>query len=187
MIRRVTIRNSLLILMLATVVVLLFVISGRFQPPSVEKIVEALPEDVDLALKKVDYTETRGDEKLWTLSADSVDHVSGQQETLVENVRMVFFSKGEFGDITLTACKGHWFMQEGRIDLQGDVVAKSSNGFSLYTQRLTYMKEDDLIFTDLPVRLVNREMELTGTGLRLPVKDQSLELLSNVQGKFHAP
>ncbi len=166
---------------------MLLVISGRFQPPVVEKVVEALPEDVDLALKKVDYTETRGDEKLWTLSADSVDHISGQQETLVENVRMVFFSKGEFGDITLTARKGHWFVQEGRIDLQGDVVAQSSNGFTLYTQTLTYMKEGDLISTDLPVRLVNREMELTGTGLRLPVKDQSLELLSDVQGKFHAP
>lgn len=173
--------------MLATVAVLLLVISGRFRPPAVEKVVEALPEDVDLALTKVDYTETRGEEKIWTLSADSVDHISGQQETLIENVRMVFFSKGEFGDITLTARKGHWFLQEGRIDLQGDVVAHSSNGFSLYTQRLTYVKEGDLISTDLPVRLVNREMELTGTGLRLPVKNQSLELLSDVQGKFHAP
>lgn len=173
--------------MLATAVVLLLVISGRFQPPVVEKVVEALPEDVDLALKKVDYTETRGDEKLWTLSADSVDHISGQQETFIENVRMVFFSKGEFGDITLTARKGHWFLQEGRIDLQGDVVAQSSNGFSLYTQRLVYMKENDLISTDLPVRLVNQDMELTGTGLRMPVKNQHLELLSDVKGKFHVP
>jgi LPS export ABC transporter protein LptC len=173
--------------MLATVVALLFVISGRFQPAVVEKVVEALPEDVDLALKKVNYTETRGDEKLWTLSADSVGHISGQQETLIDNVRIVFFSQGEFGDVTLTARKGHWFQQEGRIDLQGDVVVQSSNGFSLYTQKLTYMKKGDLISTDLPVRLINREMELTGTGLRLPIKNQRLELLSNVQGKFHAP
>jgi LPS export ABC transporter protein LptC len=173
--------------MLATVAALLLVISGRFQPPVVEKVVEVLPEDVDQALKKVNYTETRGDEKLWTLSADSVDHISGQQETLIENVRMVFFSKGEFGDVTLTARKGHLFLQEGRIDLQGDVVAQSSNGFTLYTQRLAYTKEGDLISTDLPVRLVNREMELTGTGLHLPLKNQRLELLSDVQGKFHVP
>jgi LPS export ABC transporter protein LptC len=173
--------------MLATAAVLLLVISRRFQPPTVEKIIEDLPKNVDIALKKVDWTETRGSEKLWALSADSAAHLSCQDEALIENVRMVFFSKGEFGDVTLTARKGRWFPKEGRVDLQGDVVAQSSNGFSLYTQRLTYMKEGDLISTDLPVRLVNQETELTGTGLRMPVKNQHLELLSDVKGKFHAP
>jgi LPS export ABC transporter protein LptC len=172
--------------MLVTAGALLFVISGRFQAPLVEKVIEALPEDVDLALKKISYTETRGDEKLWTLSADSVDHIAGQKQTLVENVRMIFFSQGEFGDVTLTARKGQWFSQEGRIDLQGDVVAQGSTGYALYTERLTYLKEEGLFLTDLPVRLVNREMELTGTGLRLPIENQRLKLLSNVRGKFHA-
>lgn len=185
MIKRVTIRNILLISMLAIAGTLVFVVSDRFQLPTAEKVIDALPSNVDLALKKINYTETRGDDKLWSLTADSVDHVSGLKQTLVENVHMVFFSLGAFGDVTLTADKGQWFQQEGRIDLEGNVEAHSSTGASFFTDELTYLKEQGVIQTSLPVRMVDQKMELIGTGFHLDLNTHQLELFSHVRGKFH--
>lgn len=171
--------------MLAIAGALVFLVTVGIKPPAVETIIEALPQGVGIALKKISYTETRSGEKLWTLSADSVDHASGQQQTYLENVRVVFYSQGEFGDVTLTSDKGYWFRQQGRIDLEGNVETHSASGYAFYSQKLTYLNEQGLIQTDLPVKVVGRGMEITGTGMRMDTNTHHVYLLSRVQGTLN--
>jgi LPS export ABC transporter protein LptC len=185
MTRRVTIRNILLISILAIAGVLSVVIFRKFQPPVVQKVEKALSQNVDVAFKKITYTETRGKEKLWTLSADSADHDANKEQMALDNVHMVFFSLGEFGDVTLVADKGFWYQGEGRIDLEGNVEAQGTRGHAFYTQKLTFLQEKGLIRSDLPVKIIGPGMEVIGTGLRMDTKTRQINLLSQVRGKLN--
>jgi LPS export ABC transporter protein LptC len=72
------------------------------------------------------------------------------------------------------------------VEAQGDVVVKSSRGFALYTEQLTYREADRMIRTAAPVRMVSDQMELTGKGMRLSIADHTLVLLSAVQARIEA-
>jgi len=182
---RITARNLLLIL----IVVLLSGVSlsiwrnFKFAPP--EKLVEALPQHVDVALNNIDYTETRGDKRFWRLQADSVAHQAQRHEARLENVRMVFFDQGEFGDVYLTARSGKWFSESGNIELVGDVVIKNDQGQALYCPQLFYDNQAELIASETAVRLVAKDMETRGKGLQISLAQRRMVILDQVQTRLN--
>lgn len=184
MIRRITIRNILLILILVLLGVVSFTVWRNFKIATPEQLVEMLPDNVDVALDNVDYTETRGDRRFWRLQADSVAHEAQRQEARLENVRMTFYDQGKFGDIKLTARSGKWFSETGNIDLAGDVVVKSDQGLALYCQELSYDNKTELIASESLVRLVSKDMETKGRGLKVFLPEQRMLVLGPVQTKL---
>lgn len=171
--------------MLVMAGLLSWIIFRKFEAPVAQQIAENLPQDVDLALKTINYTETRGGEKLWTLKADSAAHNADQAVTLLENVQMMFFSLEGFGDVALVSDQGQWYQDEGRIELEGNVEAKGTRGHAFYTGKLTFLQEQGLVQSDLPVKLVGPGMVMTGNGLRLDANARELRLLSQVRGTFY--
>jgi LPS export ABC transporter protein LptC len=185
MINRVTIRNFLLILMLAIVGMLSWIIFRKFEAPVAQQIVESLPQNGNQALKTISYTETRGGEKLWTLSADSADHDADKKLTLLKNVHMVFYSLEGFGDVTLTSEQGSWYQGEGRIVLEGNVKANGTRGHAFHTQKLIFLQDQGIVQTDLPVKLVGPGMVIVGKGLRLDANTREIRLFSEVRGTIN--
>ena len=178
-------RNLLLIIIVLLLGGVSFSIWRNFKFITPEKLVEALPEHVDVALDNVDYTETRDDKRFWRLQADSVAHQAQRQEALLENVRMVFFDQGEFGDIYLTARTGKWFSKSGNIELVGDVVVKSDQGQELYCQQLFYDNQAELITTETAVRLVAKDMETRGKGMQVLLAQRRMVILDQVQTRLN--
>lgn len=178
---KVTIRNILLISIILLLGAVSFTVWRNFKVATPEQLVELLPDNVDIALDNIDYTETRGDQRFWRLQADSVSHEAQRQEAQLENVRMTFYDQGEFGDIKLTARNGKWSSETGNIDLIGDVVVKSDQGLSLFCQQLFYDNGAELISSESPVRLVSKDMETTGQGLQVFLPQRRLLILSQVQ------
>lgn len=181
---RITIRNLLLIFIVALLGAVSFVVWRNFKFATPEQLVEILPDNVDIALDNVDYTETRGDRRFWRLQADSVAHEAQRQEVQLENVRMTFYDRGEFGDIQLTARRGKWFSETGNIELIGDVVVKSGQGQALYCQQLFYDNKAELIASESPVRLVSKDMETKGRGLQVFLQQQRMVILGQVQTRL---
>lgn len=158
-----------------------FTVWQNFNIVSPDKLVEALPEHVDVAFDNVDYTETRGDKRFWRLQADSVAHQAQRKEARLKNVRMTFYEQGEFGDVHLTAQHGQWFSETGNIELNGDVTVKSSQGQKLFCDQLSYDNAAEIIASESAVRLVAEGMEVRGRGLKVFLQQQRIVVLGQVQ------
>ncbi|OEU73713.1 MAG: LPS export ABC transporter periplasmic protein LptC [Desulfuromonadales bacterium C00003068] len=163
---------------------MVFVVWRNFEIATPEQLVELLPDNVDIALDNIDYTETRGDQPFWRLQADSVSHEPQRQEARLENVSMTIYNQGEFGDIKLTARNGKWFSETGNVELVGDVVVKSDQGIALYCQQLFYDNKAELITSESPVRLVAKDMETKGQGLQVLLPKQRMVILDQVQTRL---
>lgn len=181
---RISARNLLLILIVMLLGGVSFSIWRNFNFDTPEKLVEVLPENVDVSLDNVDYTETRGDKRFWRLQADSVAHQAQRHEARLENVRMTLFDQGEFGDIHLTARSGKWFSESGNIELLGDVVVKSDQGQALYCQQLFYDNKAESITSEAAVRLVAKDMETLGRGLQVSLAQRRMVILEQVQTRL---
>lgn len=178
---RLSYRNLLLIFIVLLLGGVSFLVWRNFRFAAPEKLVEVLPDNVDVAFDNVDYTETRGDKRFWRLQADSVEHLAERREARLKNVRMVFYDQGEFGDIHLSAQRGKWFSETGNIELVGDVVAKSAEGQALYCQQLFYDNKAEQITSETAVRLVAKDMVTTGKGLQVLLPQQRMVILKQVK------
>lgn len=181
---KITIRNITLFCMIMLVGTVSFVLWQNFKIATPEQLIEMLPDNVDIALDNVDYTETRGDRRFWRLQADSVAHEAQRQEAHLENVHMTLYDQGKFGDIQLTAQRGKWFSETGNVELNGDVVVKSGQGQVLYCQQLFYDNKAELITSESPVRLVAKDLEITGQRLQVYLPQQRMLILGLVQTKL---
>ncbi|MEJ2201997.1 MAG: LPS export ABC transporter periplasmic protein LptC, partial [Desulfuromonadaceae bacterium] len=77
---------------------LVLMIAWNFQGRSPEEMLKALPANIDLALKKIDYTETREGVRCWRLMADSAERDVNSGVTHIQNVAMTFYDD-QGGDI----------------------------------------------------------------------------------------
>ncbi len=176
-----SVRNALAFAILGVVAVLVVVIIRNYRGDSPETFLEALPRNVDLSLKKVDYTETRNGVRRWQLIADSADYSVKSATTHVENIHMTFFDKKGVDEATLTARNGEMHTEKRAVMASGDVVVRTVNGYDFFTDRLVFSESDRKIRTDDPVRIVSSQMTVSGAGLEFDVDSHRYLLRSKVR------
>lgn len=186
MTRRLNVRNLLALVIFALAGALTIVVAQNFRGGAPEEILEALPSDVDLSLRQINYTETEEGRPRWTLVADSASHSVEESVTRIENIHMTFYDE-EMGDVTLTADSGEMLSDSRNVTVRGNVEVKTPRGYALYTDELRYLEAQRLIRTGKPVRLVSEQMEVTGAGMVLDVQKRTLTLLSDVEALLAAP
>ena len=180
-------RNLLLVVALVIAVILLVVISKRYRPEDqLQTVVKALPEGIDVSLEEIDYTHIEGGIARWRLVAHEVTRQADTQIMLVKNPLLEFYSDQGVPDGQLQALSGKVSDDYQQVDLQGDVVLKRNDGYTLYTERLEYDHRKQLARSDAPVRLVSKKMTMNGTGMSYLVSKQRLVLKSAVNGVIEA-
>ena len=184
MMRRVTIRNLLLIAILAVVFGLGFRLWTHRSEPAPDALVDSLPADADLSLQDIQYTETSNGLRRWTLTAKSAAYDAGQGKSAVQNMRVEFFDKQEKVHMVLTADQGVWLSETGEIEALGNVIIKTVDGYTLHTERLRYSSKTDEVTTDQSVRVRKDSFELFARGMRYGLKDRFLTLTSQVKAIF---
>jgi len=182
---KITPRNVLGFVIVLMVLSLVLAVLRNFRGGLPEEILEALPKNVDLALKKIDYTETREGVRRWNLIADSADYNVKSGTTVVQNVFMTFYDEKGVEAGTLTAQSGETQSDNKKVTVHGDVVIKSSRNYTFYADRLDYSDVTRMISTDSPVHIVSSRMDLTGKGLRLNVDTQAYRVFSDVKARLH--
>ncbi len=179
--KRVSVRNVLAFAILGMVAVLFVVIFRNYRGDMPEAIIEALPQNVDLSLKKVDYTETRNGVRRWQLIADSADYSVKNATTHIENIHMTFFDKKGMDEATLTARNGEMHTEKRDVTASGDVVVRTVNGYDFFSDSLLFSESDRKIRTDDPVRIVSSQMKVSGEGLEFDVDSHKYLLRSKVR------
>ena len=176
-------RNLLLVLALVIAVILLVVIFTRYRPEDqLPAVVKALPQGIDVSLEEIDYTHIEGGAARWRLIAHEVKRLADTQVMIVKNPVLEFYNEQGAADGELQALSGEVSNDYQHVYLQGDVVLKRADGYTLFTDRLEYDHKKQFAETDAPVRLVSDRMTMNGIGMTYDVPKQRLVLKATVKG-----
>ena len=169
------------ILMLATLLIVLVV--GNLRQSRTEAVLDIIRPDADLAMQKINYTETQDGQRKWSVQADSATHDFKENSAVIENIRMVIYDLKD-GDMIVTAREGRLNMTDGLVLLRGDVVLENVNGQSVLTDELEFDDNTNLLSTGKAVQVVSDDVNLSGVGMRYDLDRKSLKLLSSVEASF---
>jgi LPS export ABC transporter protein LptC len=173
-------RRLLVLLIVLAVVALSVTVWRKISQQSPEELLAALPKQIDLSLDQLHYTQNENGQRSWTLDADKAEYQREQSQAILDNVRLQFYRAGESGDIQLEAEHGFLQQETRQIEVWGQVVVRTARGEQLFTERLHYNDQKRQLTTKEPIRMLAKQMELTGTGLQLDIDDGRLEVKNNV-------
>ena len=173
-------RRLLAVLILVSVVTLTTVIYRHLQQQSPEEILSMLPEDIDLALEDLHYTQSEDGQRRWTLDADKAEYQGDSSLATLDVVKLLFYDTGQFGDLTLQANRGQLAQETSQVDVWGNVRVTTERGDQLFTERLHYDDKVRQLSTADPFRLLSSQLELTGIGLQLDIDQGRMLVKENV-------
>ena len=173
-------RRLLAVLILFAVLVLGIVIWRHLQQQSPLEVLEALPEQVDLSLDKLHYTQNEEGRRSWTLDAEKAEYRRDEGLARLDAVSLILYQAGQFGEISLTAEHGQLRQEEQQVEVWGDVRIVTARGDWLYTDRLNFDGQRQLLTNSEPVQLSTRQMELTGSDLWVDLVAGRLKLNKDV-------
>ncbi len=167
-------------ILLLLVILAGMLLSNGFDDASLPDIIEKLPENVDLGLDRVHYSQNENGIESWVLDADRAAYQRKAEELTLTGVELTFFNAGSFGDVTLTAAGGVMRQQLKLIDLQGNVLIVTSTGEQYRSETLRYDYAKRLATTDDQISMQGPQLRLTGKGMVLDLVQGTLKVRENV-------
>jgi len=147
---------------------------------STEKIPKVSTGGADMRMEKVRFVEDKQGKKTWELEANSVQQYQDQNLMVLEDVKVTFYSK-EGQTFILTGSKGKVDQSSRNVELVGDVVLTSSDGYQLKTQSISYRHSEKLVSTSDPVNIEGEQIRLTGIGMLVNMEAKTFKVLSQVK------
>ena len=132
-----------------------------------------------MAMTRVTFSEMRGDEKLWALTAEKADYDKEQGLVRLEVVRTEIY-EGKAGGAVITSQKGVYNEASRIVRMNGKVHVVTKRGMVLDTEQLEYRAAENLLVTDKPVRVVDGRLHLTAVGMTLHTKDEKVRFHQQV-------
>ncbi|MBI3398218.1 MAG: LPS export ABC transporter periplasmic protein LptC, partial [Deltaproteobacteria bacterium] len=134
----------------------------------------------DIRIDKARYVETKDGRKEWELEADSAQYFKDDNLIVFENVKVVFYSKDGIY-YTLKGRQGRLRNDTKDIDVAGDVVATSEDGYQLKTDTLKYTAAVRQITTKDRVVFTGHNMRIEGIGLLADMATERVSVLAKVK------
>ncbi|SEA25374.1 LPS export ABC transporter protein LptC [Desulfuromusa kysingii] len=178
-------RRLLALIIMVSVIALTAVIYRHLQQQSPREILEMLPDDIDLALEDLHYTQNEEGHRRWTLDANKAEYQRGNSLAKLDAVKLWFYSTEESGDISLRADQGQLAQDTGQVDVWGNVILETTRGEQLFTERLHYDDQARQLSTEEPIRFVSPQMELKGVGLQVDIGLSRMLVKDNVWMKLY--
>jgi LPS export ABC transporter protein LptC len=153
---------------------------ARKASEAVEKLAKVSTGGADMQLKKIRFVEDKQGQKTWELEAESVHQYQEQNIMVLEDVKVTFYAK-EGRIIYLTGKQGKVYQDSKNVDLSGDVVLTSSDGYQLKTRSASYRHLEKIVSTLDPVEIDGEQIRLTGKGMLVDVEAKTFKILSQVK------
>ncbi len=145
-----------------------------------EKIPKVSAGDATQVLQKVHFAEDKHGQKTWELEAKSVRQYEEQNIMVLEDVKVTFYAK-EGRIFYLTSKEGRIYQDSKNVDLTGDVVLTSSDGYRLKTRSASYHHSEQIVSTPDPVEIEGEQIRMTGKGMLVNVEAKTFRILSQVK------
>ena len=147
---------------------------------AMEKVPEASAGDATQVLRTVHLAEDKHGQKTWELEAKSVRQYEGQNIMILEDVKVTFYAK-EGRVFYLTSREGKIYQDSKNVDLTGDVVLTSNDGYQLKTRSASYHHSEQIVSTPDPVEIDGEQIHMTGIGMLVNVEAKTFRILSQVK------
>jgi LPS export ABC transporter protein LptC len=142
-------------------------------------------EGADSAIEKVRFVEEKEGRKTWELEAKSMHHYQDKNFMILEDVKVTFFAE-DGRTVILTGKQGKVHQDTKDMELQGDVVATSSDGYRFRTQSVAYHHQEKKIQTPDPVEFDGEQVWLKGRGMLVDVEARTVKVLHEVKTQWKA-
>lgn len=167
-----------IIVMIATLAVTLYLKLPDLRKKAAS--VSRLPQNVDISIRTVTYSETRDGVKKWVLEAQQADVAQKDNQVYLSRPHFVVYLHQQPGTVTLTAGRAVYDIKTRDVTLTDKVVATSDDGMSVETDKVFYNADRSLLSSDDHVRIMHRTATVEGDGLELHTVNGTVKLLRNV-------
>jgi len=147
---------------------------------AVEKPPKAFNDGADMRLEKVRFVEDKHGQKTWELEAKSVQQYQEQNSMVLQDVKVTFYAK-EGRTLFLTGKQGKVYQDSKNVELVGDVVLTSNDGYQLKTQSVSYRHAEKILSTSDDVEIEGEQLQLRGKGMLVNVETKTFKILSQVK------
>ncbi len=134
----------------------------------------------DMRMEKIHFIEDKHGHKTWELEANSVQQYQNQDLILLEDVKVIFYSKGE-GTFSLTGKKGKVYQSSKNMELEGEVILTSSEGYRLKTHSISYNHLERSVRSSDPVEIEGEQIQMAGIGMLVNMEEKTFKILRQVR------
>jgi LPS export ABC transporter protein LptC len=150
---------------------------------AVEKLPKVSTGDATIRGEKIRLVEDKHGRKTWELEAKSVQQYQDKNIMVLEDVKVTFYSKeGQF--FTISGNQGKVYQDSKDMELVGDVVLSSSDGYQLKTHSVSYQNSEKKVTTSDPVEIEGELIRLVGKGMLVDMEAKTFEILSLVKTQW---
>ena len=147
-------------------------------------VLPSLPKNIDVALQKIHYTETRSGVKKWDLLADKAEYDKTGEVVRLSGIRLDVALAGKPGEVVLTSARGEYFTGTRDVVLVGNIVAKSASGMHFTTERLEYVAARSLLRTASHVKFTDGVLTVEGMGMEFMTDTKQLKITQQVEAIY---
>ena len=137
----------------------------------------------DMHLEKIRLVEDKHGQKTWELEAKSIQQYQDQNIMMLEDVKVTFYSK-EGRSFTISGNQGKVYQDSKDMELVGDVVLSSSDGYRLKTHSVSYRNSEKKVTTSDPVEIEGELIRLVGRGMLVDMEAKTFKVLSQVKTQW---
>jgi LPS export ABC transporter protein LptC len=139
------------------------------------------PSSADLRIKEVDLEEeTKG--VRWRLRAEQALMYDKEGRTTLKKLAVRVFERDR--SWTIVGDEGDLFRKPRNVEVRGNVIVTSSDGFRLETSVLRWDADRQRLWTDAPVTLSRDDSVVHGTGLEVRMEEEETTVQGRVRAKF---
>ena len=139
------------------------------------------PKGVDMQIGDIHYEQTdKHASKEWELDAKSAQYFKGENKIVLQSIELTFFSDG--GKVyKLTADDGVLYTDSKDVNVSGNVVVLTEEGYHVQANSFRYDAEERKIVTNDRIRLRSKELVMTGKGMVVDLEEEKLYVLEEVK------
>jgi LPS export ABC transporter protein LptC len=152
---------------------------------ALEKLPKISTEGAEMRLEKIRFVEDKHGQKSWELEAQSVHKYQDQNLMVLQDVKLTFYAK-EGRTFFLTGKQGRVYQDSKNVDLEGDVMLTTSDGYQLRTHSLSYRHLEKIASTSDPVEIEGEQLRLTGKGMSVDMEAKTFKIHSQVKTHLKA-
>jgi LPS export ABC transporter protein LptC len=158
-------------------------LQGKKASEEGEVVPKISTDGADARLEKIRFVEDKHGQKTWELEAKSIQQYQGQNIMLLEEVKVTFFTK-EGQSFIISGNKGKVYQDSKNMELVGDVVLTSSDGYRLKTHSISYNNSEKKVTTSDTVEIEGEQIRLVGKGMWVDMEAKIFKVLNQVKTQW---
>jgi LPS export ABC transporter protein LptC len=176
------VRGGLFLLSATLACALFFLLVTRMES-SPRSVSRGVLDRADAGIDQFTFMQSRSGVMQWQVQAQRARMIEAEHQATMEQVEVTLFGakgwemklKGDEGTID-TATKNFTLIRR-----DGPIVVQLQNGYTIYTNHLTWMEEQREVRTEDPVTIIGEGLEVTGRGLIGKLDSEEFKILEHVQ------